>query len=173
MEMLFIFVEGPDDERFFDGILKEKVKIIKYAKEKKEKINSFIKSIKATPYLDYIVLCDIDLKTLQEKRKDVKSKYSECEMEKIFVSISEIESWYLAGLDKDCSKKFKIKYINKTNDITKEKFDAMIPKNYSNARISFMIEILKEFKIEEAIERNESFQYLISYLVNVKKMAVL
>jgi len=53
-KLLFIFVEGNDDERFFNRILSPKlqekydtVMIIKYATMEKEKVNEFIKSIKA------------------------------------------------------------------------------------------------------------------------------
>ena len=63
---LFIWVEGNDDERFFNKIFipkfKEKydtVNIIKYAKLKKERIDNFIKSIKAMG-ADYIYLTDIN-----------------------------------------------------------------------------------------------------------------
>jgi len=59
---LFICVEGNDDERFFNEIFipkfKEKydtVKIIRYATMKKEKVDNFIKSIKAMG-ADYIYL---------------------------------------------------------------------------------------------------------------------
>ena len=61
-KLLFIWVEGDDDERFFNRILSPKfqekydtVKIIKYAKLKKEKVDNFIKSIKAgrVPILQY------------------------------------------------------------------------------------------------------------------------
>ena len=53
-KLLFIWVEGDDDERFFNRILSPKfqekydtVKIIQYAKMKKEKVDNFIRSIKA------------------------------------------------------------------------------------------------------------------------------
>lgn len=52
-KQLYIFVEGEDDKRFFDNIIKlelsdkyDSINIIKYAKMKKEKVNNFIISIK-------------------------------------------------------------------------------------------------------------------------------
>ena len=40
MECFFVFVEGPDDERFTISVLgNDKTKVIKYAREKKEYIN--------------------------------------------------------------------------------------------------------------------------------------
>ena len=48
MECFFVFVEGPDDERFITSVLgNDKIKVIKYAREKKEYINRYIKSIKS------------------------------------------------------------------------------------------------------------------------------
>ena len=44
MECFFVFVEGPDDERFITSVLgNDKIKVIKYAREKKEYINRYIK----------------------------------------------------------------------------------------------------------------------------------
>lgn len=172
MEYFFIFVEGSDDERFVNSVLKEEnVKIIKYAKEKKEYINNYIKSIKSMTNCDYIVICDIDSKSLIQKKNEIVLQFPACEKEKIIVSIAEIESWYIAGVDEATSKLMKIKYIYYTEDITKEKFDQMIPKKMD--RINFMIEILKKFNLGEAILRNNSLNIFIDYLVQVKWMAVL
>lgn len=53
MECFFVFVEGPDDERFITSVLgNDKIKVIKYAREKKEYINRYIKSIKSIPNYD-------------------------------------------------------------------------------------------------------------------------
>lgn len=172
MEWFFIFVEGTDDERFINSILKkENVKIIKYAKEKKEYINNYIKSIKSMANCDYIVVCDIDLKSLTQKKDDILLQFPACEREKIIVSIAEIESWYIAGVDEAVSKSMKIKYIYYTENITKEKFDQMIPQKMD--RINFMIEILKKFNLREAILRNNSLEVFVDYLTQVKRMAVL
>lgn len=167
MQKIFVFVEGQDDERFFNSILAGyDVKIIKYAKEKKVNINNYIKSIKNMPNCDYILVCDIDLKNIKGKKTIILSEFPECEIEKVIVSIAEIESWYLAGVDKDKAKIMKVKYIDDTNKITKEKFDMLIPKRL--CRLSFMIEILKNYNIDEATKRNNSFRYFINYFNNIE-----
>lgn len=172
MEWLFVFVEGPDDERFVNTILgKDNIKVIKYAREKKEHINNYIKSIKSMPNCDYIVICDIDLKSLSQKKDEILSQFPDCEIDKIIVSIAEIESWYIAGLDEITSKSMKIKYIYYTDLITKEKFDQMIPSKMD--RINFMIEILKKFNLEESLLRNKSLRYFVDYLLRIRKIAVL
>lgn len=172
MEWLYVFVEGPDDERFLKTILdKYNTKIIKYAKEKKEYINNYIKTIRSVQNYDYIVICDIDLKSLKSKKEEIMFQFPACEREKIIVSVSEIESWYIAGLDEAKTKKMKIKYIYYTSSVTKEKFNQMVPAKMG--RINFMIEILNDFNLEKAILRNESLKYFVDYLLYIKKMAVL
>ncbi|MDE6251337.1 MAG: hypothetical protein K2M78_01680 [Lachnospiraceae bacterium] len=172
MRIVYIFVEGTDDERFFKQIFKENnIKIVTYAKEKKEKINNYIKSIKSIPNCDYVLICDVDLKSLEDKKKEMIDRFPCCEVEKIIVSIAEIESWYLAGLNEKRSCDMKVKYIHKTDDITKEKFDILVPKRMH--KINFMIEILKEFDIKVAMERNLSFNYCVQYFNKIHNLAVL
>lgn len=65
---LFILVEGDDDFRFFNNILKpifrkyyDYIKIITYAREKKDKIDKYVKSMKSMG-ADYIFVSDINRK---------------------------------------------------------------------------------------------------------------
>lgn len=163
MGALFIFVEGPDDERFLKKILVDNsIKIIEFASKKKEYINNYIKSIKSMPNYDYILLCDADSKTIENKKQEIKKRFCFCDEEKIIVSIAEIESWYLAGLNQQQSQTMKVKYYDNTDTVTKEIFNSVMPKRIQ--RISFMINILKVFDISTAIERNKSFKYFVEYL---------
>ena len=74
----------------------------------------------------------------------------------------EIESWYLALLDDNACRRFKIRpgKIKNTAHITKEQFDALIPKKF-DSRVDFMVEILECASIESAKQRNTSFKYFI------------
>lgn len=157
MGILYIFVEGNDDERFYRWYFNNKnVSVIKYAQEKRDKINNFIKSIKKIPNVDYIFTADTDGKSLEEKKGEIIRLYSNCEYEKIVVAQMEIESWYLAGLDQAMSTKFRIKYYISTDNIAKENFKDLVPKSYSP--MSFMIEILKSYNLEVAITKNLTFR---------------
>lgn len=164
---LFILVEGEDDERFFYKILKPElekkyssVEVRCYAKLKREKIDNFLKSIKAMGS-DYIYVTDINnFPCVTAKKQDIRNKLKNIENDKIIVIIKEIESWYLAGLNDMICKKFKIPTFDNTNNITKEQFNKLIPENF-NSRIDFMLEILKFFSIDVAIQRNKSFKYFI------------
>jgi len=166
-KQLFIFVEGVDDERFLEEILKPKfedkydlVKLVRYAEIKDEKVNSFIRSVEAMG-ASYIFMADInDAPCVTAKKQRLKRKYKSLRLDRVIVVIKEIESWYLAGLDVETYKKFGIRYTPQTDSITKEQFNALIPKRF-DSRIDFMAEILKVFSIDVAKRRNSSFRYCL------------
>ena len=160
---LFIWVEGDDDIRFFDRIIKpvfEKkynfVEVRACAQLKKKKIANFIKSIKAMK-ADYIYVADINNSPCITAKKQ---KIKNIEQNRIIIVIKEIESWYLAGLSSEDSEKFKIRPFKTTDNVNKEAFDKLRPKSF-DSRLDFMLEILKYFSIEIAKEQNQSFKYFI------------
>lgn len=165
---LFIWVEGEDDQRFFEQIIAPKllrkydsVEIRRHATLKEEKLDNFLKSIKAMG-AEYIYVVDINNSPcVTAKKEEIRKKLKNIDEEKIIVVIKEIESWYLAGLDNKEVKNFGIRrtFYN-TDNVTKEKFNSLIPPRFSS-RIDFMLEILKKFSIETAKQKNESFKYFI------------
>ena len=164
---LYILVEGDDDERFFDKVvkpmLKEKydsVKLWKHAQEKNKRVENFLKSIKGMN-AGYIYVLDINrAQCITAKKEEIQNKFGNIDEDRILVVIKEIESWYLAGLDDTCSKKFRISLCDTTDDLTKKQFNNLIPKKFGS-RIAFMQEILKCFDIETAKRKNESFRYFL------------
>ncbi len=162
---LFIWVEGVDDQRFFERVVKpglEKiydcVKIIKYAHMKKEKIVDFLNSIKSM-HADYIFVTDINSSPcVKAKKSELKNQIANIDESKIIIVIKEIESWYLAGLDDIGFKKLGFKKYKNTNDIIKERFNNMCQKNFGS-RVDCMIELLKCFSLEVARQKNGSFNY--------------
>lgn len=168
---LFIFVEGPDDERYIKTVVSPKledvfsfVKIIKYATLSKTIIENFIKTYKKQIHTDYLFICDMDARGAKSqcvtKRKEKEqNKYgSYLEIDKIIVVREEIESWYLAGITSTNLIKFKIKNFTDTELVTKEEFEKMIPKNFISPN-DFMVEILKEYSIDQAKDVNNSLKY--------------
>lgn len=164
---LFIWVEGPDDKRFFEKIIEPKLKenynlveTREYSKLKKEKIKNFFKSIRAMG-ADYIFAADINnTPCVTLKKQVIQNKLRKINKESIIVVIKEIESWYLAGIDNVESKRLKIHSYDNTDTITKEQFNDLIPDKF-DSRIDFMLEILKIFSIETAKQKNKSFCYFI------------
>jgi hypothetical protein len=162
---LFILVEGEDDVRFFGRIVKplftgryDSVEIIPYASTRRDKVNKFLKSIRLMNN-DYIFVSDIDSEySVRDKKQILYYRYSEVEGKDIVVVIREIESWYLAGLPAEIGHRLGVAGYGVTDDITKEDFNAMIPRKFSS-RIDFMFEILKYFSLADAAARNRSFSY--------------
>ncbi len=167
-KQLWILVEGNDDEKFvakikpvFEGKY-ESVTIWKYAQEPQKRTRGFLRSINSMRS-DYFLLRDINQSLCITARKEgVRSTYGEMiDLNKIIVVITEIESWYLAGLDDNNCKELGLGAFDRTDEITKEQFNSLIPKRF-DSRIDFMQEILKRFSIETAKEKNTSFNYFLT-----------
>jgi hypothetical protein len=178
-KQLYIFVEGTDDERFVETVIKPYllkhyvyVKTIPYAKLKKIVIEGYIKTYKKQGSSDYIFLCDLDARgdkslCVTSKKQSIQNKYGNfLELEKIAVVKEEIESWYLAGITPENMAKFKIKAFEETESTNKEDFEKMIPKNFAS-KTDFMVEILKTYSIENAIEYNASLGYFKRKFIDI------
>lgn len=170
---LYILVEGPDDERFFERLiplLREKyseIKIVKYAQTKEKNIDNLLKSIKGTG-AKYVYMVDLnDSPCIRGKKSKIKCKLKNIDEKRIIVVRREIESWYIAGLDKDGRKRLKIKCSSSTDSISKEQFNNLIPRKFADSRINFMIEILNSFSISAAKNNNTSFSYFFKKLSNL------
>lgn len=106
-KLLYFFVEGADDERFFENIIKPEFEkkhhtiiMHEYAQKQNNKIEKFLNGIKAMGS-DYIYVTDIDhTSCITSKKKKIENSIKGIDINKIIVVIKEIESWYLAGLDK-------------------------------------------------------------------------
>lgn len=165
---LYVFVEGVDDERFCDKIFfpifnkkYNAVKVIQYAGKTSKKIGNFLKSIDSMRD-DYFFVTDInDKPCVTAKKQKVRETWKVTNEDKIIVIIKEIESWYLAGLDEKALSKLKIScshLLRDTDSLSKEKFDTLIPRKF-DSRIDFMLELLKNFSIQTAKQKNRSFNY--------------
>ena len=172
-ERLFIWVEGEDDLRFFNRIIKPAfegkynlVEVRAYAALKREKVSNYLRSIKAMDAA-YIFVTDMNqAPCITARKEEIEGKFRNADKDKVIVVMKEIESWYLAGLDEVSSKKCRILPCNTTDNITKEQFNNLIPKNFESSRIDFMQEILKYFKVEVAKQKNESFRYFLEDFLN-------
>ncbi|MCX5636512.1 MAG: hypothetical protein NTX52_02310, partial [Planctomycetota bacterium] len=154
-----VLLEGPDDERFFDAVIRpmlekqyDYVQTWKYAGEKKERTKNYLRSILAMKS-DYFFLKDINTSPcITAKKQDVQKDYKKAiDSVNVIIVIREIESWYLAGLDDKSCKSLSLSKLSHTDDITKEQFEKLISEKF--VRIDFMIEILKRFSIETSKQK--------------------
>ena len=167
-ERLFIWVEGEDDIRFFNRIIKPAfegkynlVEVRAYAALKREKVGNYLRSIKAMDAA-YIFVTDMNqAPCITARKQETEDKFRNVGKDRVIVVIKEIESWYLAGLDEVSSKKCGISPHNSTDTITKEQFNNLIPKKFGALRTDFCQEILKYFQVEIAKQKNKSFRYFV------------
>lgn len=168
-KLLFIILEGSDDKRFFEKVGKlvfqNKYYLIKfweYSQQKKKINENFISSVNSMN-ADYICFGDFNnAPCVTAAKGKVNSKFNNIiSDDNIIVVFKEIESWYLAGLDKSACIKLGIRRdIVNTNNITKRHFKTLIPSNFNSIK-NFMLEILKCFSIKIAKKKNKSFKYFI------------
>lgn len=165
---LFIWVEGDDDVRFFEHVVKpmflqtyDWVEVRAYRREKKARVSAFLASIKAM-HADYIFVGDLDrAPCVTARRLAIAADYSGVDPERIAVVVREIECWYLAGLDASCCRRFGLPSMRSTDDANKELFNRGLRKTF-DSRTDFMLEILKSYSVAAARRKNRSFRYFVT-----------
>jgi hypothetical protein len=166
---LFVWVEGLDDQRFVDSILRppfeqlyEWIDVVPYAEMKAEKIVKFIESIRSMSDTDYIFLSDRNKSPCISARKEaLVRKYKSLQPEYCAVVVKEIECWYLAGLTSRGCTNLEITYMGATDNFDKEMFDRLRQPHFGS-RVDWMIEMLRHYSLQEAILRNSSLRYFVS-----------
>ena len=161
---LYVWVEGPDDQRFFDSVVRSAfqerydwVNPVHYAGLKPSKVRSFLWSITLMG-ADCIFLADINAEPcVTAKKERLRQRYG-VESDSVIVVIREIEGWYMAGLDDAASGELGVSVLKNTDSLTKEGFNSLMPERFGS-RIDFMVEILKRFATETARRKNGSFRY--------------
>lgn len=171
--LLYILVEGVDDERFFSQIVKpllEKnynaIKIVSYAQKTKRKVKDLLRGI-ASQEAQFLIVADIDRhRCVTQKKKWIARQFGSILDENMVVVIKEIESWYLAGIDAKNASRLNVRIPGSTDHISKKEFDRLIPSRF-DSRIDFMIEILKCYSLRTARRKNESFKYFHAKHISV------
>ena len=164
--LIILFVEGPDDSRLARSVLLPRVlatysdaRVYEYSQKLKSDVLSYLRTIQRVGSWDYLFLADIDGATCASSKKEqLISVFPLLEEERVIVVKSEIEGWYLAGLDSDTCRQLGVPAHQETSEITKERFDLEIPRRF-DSRTDFMQEVLKQFDLGVARRKNESFRY--------------
>lgn len=168
---MWVLLEGNDDERFFERVIKpifentyDFVRPWQYAQKRTEKVKNFLRSIESIGS-DYLFWGDINrLPCVTAKKTRIKRRYgARVDIDNVIIVVQEIESWYLAGLNDKARKELRIRTFRKTDNITKEQFDKLMPKKF-DSRIDFMVEVLNRFCVEIAKRKNSSFDYFMEKL---------
>lgn len=161
--MLYVFVEGPDDESFVSKIFSpywEEHRFVRYAGLTTLKIDNFLKSINRTSSSDYIFLGDADGCSIDDKKAELLSRYKNLSAEKTYIVQYEIESWYYAGADQEICRKLKLKhYTFDTDTITKEQFYSKLLRPTDRKYV--MACLLNQYLLDLAVTRNNSLNLFV------------
>jgi len=169
---VWIFVEGKDDRRFVDRVLRpildreyDYIDTWEYAQRTCEKTVEFLRSLQAMK-ADYLFLADIDDSPCVTARKTVlASRYRQAvEPANAVIVAREIESWYMAGVDEETCRELGIESPLSTDDVTKEQFRNLMPRQFNDSVADFMVELLRHFQVKVAKGRNRSFEHLMNLL---------
>ncbi|ROR86261.1 hypothetical protein EDB55_0948 [Vibrio crassostreae] len=164
--MIYILVEGSDDKRFVESVLKpilskhyNNIGVWEYAKKKDLMIENFLKSITSMG-ADCLFLADADNNCAEKVKASYLAKFRHLQSDKLCVVLREIEAWYLSGIDDNNTHiKLTKKIPDDTSNITKEMFESYFMRlTCTEAKI----ESLTDFNFALAAKRNSSFNNLIS-----------
>ena len=154
---LYILVEGGDDARFFERVVRPMfenefghVQLWQYSQQEKEKVNTFLDSIRAMQaagIADLIIVADLDESPCVTDRKErILSSFRSLSAgqspgqpsgpyssTRILIVCREIDSWYLAGLnDEECMRMRIPATLDSTDHISKEQFLSLMPDRFDS-----------------------------------------
>jgi hypothetical protein len=167
--LLFIIVEGDNDERFVRAAVIPNIRrkygeivIWKSAEEPDANVRKFIDAVVNGMDADYIFLTDLDDKPCVTAAKDyICTRYPEVARDRVAVASLEVEGWYLAGLNRERAEACGLDGSwgsGTTDGITKERFCGLQPARFA-AETAFRVEVLKNFSRTTATRRSTSFAH--------------
>jgi hypothetical protein len=166
---LLILVEGDDDKKFFSRVIQPEMKKLYQTvtiDDYKQRSPRRVKEEKIKPFsragFDCMFVADADKESSEQiKRASLAKEYGVKE-DKIVVVVRAIEGWYLAGLNEERCKKFKVS--NKSTDSLSKSHFKHICSQKGMTSYEFKTKILNYFSIPAAKRKNESFnRFAIKY----------
>lgn len=168
MATVYVLLEGPDDERFFQSVLRPRlaetystIRTYLYAQRSKKDVETYVRTLNNSQQ-DYIVLADLDssLVCYSGRKHALSSKIPPARRNSMAIVKTEIESWYLAGMSyRDCEL-LQIPYHTNTEHISKHEFEQMRMRSRSMSRPQFLTKMLCMFDVGVAKKQNASFEYV-------------
>jgi len=165
--ILYIFIEGDDDERFFQRILiphlrksYDYIKLVPYANDPDLKVNQNIESINSMDFASIIFTSDYDQAPCYSYQKNKETEaYKHLHRDNIFIVREEIESWYAAGISEALVQNYKLQPHTTTDQMKKEEFLTLVPPRIG--RLQFILQILGDYDLGLACKKNSSLNYFI------------
>lgn len=163
---LFLFLEGADDEQFFERVLNpllreryEYVRTILFSQMPRRKVSAWLQSVEGMQ-ADYLFVRDLDRHPCATAAKgallDIHPRLDPARIQVVKV---EIESWYCAGIGPGKFAELSVATCADTEEITKERLESVLGQR--KLRIPAMAEILESYDLERAARRNGSLRYFL------------
>jgi len=166
----FVLCEGSDDQKFVEQIVAPRlnahfdlVKVVTYARKKKTKTESYVRNVLRAGDTVFF-LTDFDAApSISDRVATVRDTFGGVlDSEDVYVVVQEIESWYLAGLPRQHDVPDLGLPPPRTDDLTKEAFNALISGQAS--RVDVMVEVLKRYDLARGRSRNHSLAYFCTHV---------
>ncbi|MEE9283543.1 MAG: hypothetical protein V3U49_05670 [Nitrososphaerales archaeon] len=166
--LLFILLEGNDDQRFFELFVREvigpkysHVKIWQYAQRTDDDVDAILRSLRKMR-ADILFVADLDHAPCVTRKKDqIMTKYRGLQKDEIVIVVKQIEGWYCAGLDQTAYKRLAFPRNVDPNLVNKQQFIGWVS-GARRSRIEVLQHILAKFDFSLAEKRNRSFGYFLS-----------
>ncbi len=171
-QRLLIFCEESDDERFFETVVKpqlgnayDRIRTVPYARREREKVRAYLRNAIQMD-IDILFVRDLDPKPcISACVESVHAAFGEAlPDESIYVVVQEIESRYAAGLSRQRTEEMLGRPLQRTDELTKEKFSHLLPDDAS--RLDLMQRLLEHFEVRRARAKNRSFEYFCSNVLD-------
>lgn len=163
-KLIYLLVEGDDDERFANRIIRPQLSKIhdlvitwKYAQKKKEKVRNLLRTVHQTG-ATYFYMCDLDKFSCVTKRKVVEQNWLPIlDVDRIIVVKRDIECWYAAGASDEIRRFCNLTIPADTQVMSKEHLTRLVSPRMT--RTEFMLQVLEDYSFALAHKRNDSFSY--------------
>ncbi len=167
---IYVLVEGDDDERFVRAVVEpllseryDAVEVVQYAQKPRRFLRGVLGSI-GKMGADYLYLADRDeFPCVSAKKASIVEGLELLDPSRVFVAVTVIEGWYLAGITEEHCRRLGLLVRRHTDSVTEGWFTDHFPHRFAS-RIDLLVEMLKCFDLDTATAKNRSFKYLIERL---------
>jgi hypothetical protein len=163
-----VLVEGPDDERFIENIVKPAINhrrfnTMQYSEEPDGTVNAAISAFQGM-HRDMYLLRDYDhgkqnCTSISGRKEFVQNKFNAVDKNQIIIVDDTIEAWYLAGLTDSNASELGIQVPSQTGQIGKSEFNNKLSQSRFSSKVNFQMNIIERYSIQEAKNSSSSFNY--------------
>jgi hypothetical protein len=163
---LTIFVEGSDDARFVNRIIRplitsrhDRIDVVEYAQLPHPIVRAHIRAAKRSGD-KLLFLRDLDRHPCVTSRMgSLLRKLGDLAPALVYIVVTEIEGWYLAGVSPSRRRDLGFSLTNESTDtLTWTDFDKIRPRATFISETALKVEVLKDYDVGRARRNNRSFR---------------